>query len=92
MNRTKLENAATYLAVVIVGALTCLAIVATADGLFRWDLLPPLLDRIALLTIYSLLIVLAGCVLSSVVLNVSLIASNVAALAERSRHDDRAGR
>lgn len=92
MDRIKLEATTTYLSVVIVGTLTCLAIVATADGIFRWDLLPPLLDRIALLTIYSLLIVLAGCVLISLILNLSSIASHVATLAGRGRTDDLPGR
>ena len=41
MDRRRLESTASYLAILLLGALAVLSILAVADGLFAWDLLPP---------------------------------------------------
>jgi hypothetical protein len=85
MNRRKLEATTTYLAVIDLGVLILLSIVGVADGLFSWDILPPFLDKIAVLIIASLSIVLVGCILVSIMINVSVIADKLAQLVDRER-------
>lgn len=85
MNRRKLEATATYLALVLLGVLLVFSIVGAADGIFAWDLLPPFLDKVAVLVMVSLFLLLAGAVLVSLMLNVSLIADRLSQIAERNR-------
>ncbi|MCH9648338.1 MAG: hypothetical protein K0U98_08870 [Deltaproteobacteria bacterium] len=92
MDRTKLEAIATYFAVWTLGVLIFLSILASADAIFGWDLLPPWLDKIGVLAIVSLLIFLAACVLISLMLNVSLIAYRVSAIAEEIEGSRKSGR
>lgn len=92
MDRTKLEAIATYLAVWTLGVLIFLCILASADSIFGWDLLPSWLDKIGVLAIVSLLIFLAACVLTSLMLNVSLIAYRVSTIAEEMEGSREAGR
>lgn len=83
MNRVRIEATATYIAVVTLVILVFAAILGVADGLFNWDLLPPLLDKIAVLTMATLAIVLTGSVLVSIMLNVSIIADRIDAIARK---------
>ena len=83
MDRRAIEATATYLAVVLLGVLMLLSSVAVADGVFHWDILPDLLDRFAVWAMASLFIALGACVLVSVMLNVSIIASRISEIAER---------
>jgi len=85
MNRRKLEATTTYLAVIDLGVLILISIVGVADGLFNWDILPPLLDKIAVLVIASLSIVLGGCVLVSIMINISVIADKLSQLVDREK-------
>lgn len=87
MNRRKLEATATYLSVVILCILVLLSIVATADGIFNWDILPPFLDRVAVLVMASLFIVLGGCVLVSIMINVSVIADKLSQIVDREKSE-----
>ncbi len=89
MDRKKLEASCTYLAVIILAILVILSILGVADGLFNWDILPPTLDKLAVLIMGSLGIVLGACVLVSLMLNVSIIASKISQIAERNESDDR---
>ena len=54
MDRRRLESTASYLAILLLGALVVLSIVAVADGLFTWDLLPPTLDELGVLVLVGL--------------------------------------
>jgi hypothetical protein len=83
MDRSRLEATATYLSVLVSAVLAVLGIVASADGIFRWDLLPPLLDKVAVLAMVALSILFATCVVLSIVLNVSIVAQKMAAIADR---------
>lgn len=90
MDRRRVEALSTYLAVLILSILVFLCIFAAADGIFKWDILPPFLDNVAVLIMVSLSIVLAAAVLVSVMLNISIIASKISAIADqpRRRNDD----
>ena len=83
MDRRKVEALSTYLAVLILGILVFLCILAAADGIFKWDILPPFLDKVAVLVIASLSIVLGAAVLVSIMLNISIIASKISAIADQ---------
>jgi hypothetical protein len=83
MDRKRLEATATYLAVVLLASLVMLSIIGAADGVFKWDILPPLLDKIAVWIMASLFIMLGAAVLVSVMLNISIIATKVAEIADR---------
>lgn len=88
MDRRKLEASCTYLAVIVLAILVMLSILGVADGIFNWDILPPTLDRIAMLILGSLGIILGACVLVSVMLNISIIASKISEIADREKTDD----
>lgn len=83
MNRRRLESAATYLAIILLGLLLLTCIAAVADGIFDWDVLPPLLDKVAILLMTSIALLLGGCVLVSVLLNLSIAAQKLSVIAER---------
>lgn len=85
MNRKKLEASCTYLAVITLAILVLLSILGIADGIFNWDILPPTLDKFAVLIMGSLGIILGACVLVSVMLNISIIASKISLIAEREK-------
>ena len=91
MDRTKTEALATFLATVALGLLAWLGILASADGIFTWDILPPLLDKVAVLVIVSLCIILGASVLLSIMLNISIIARRLSAIAsgQIGRNDER---
>ena len=86
MNRKRIEITATYLAVVLLGTLVVLSIIGAADGIFEWDILPPFLDKIAVLIMASFFILLAACVLVSIMLNISIIATKVTEISDRVDH------
>lgn len=88
MDRRKLESLSTYLAVLILGIMVFVGIFAAADGIFKWDLLPPLLDKVAVLAMVSLAIVLAAAVLVSIMLNISIVAGKVSSIADQLRKSD----
>jgi hypothetical protein len=88
MNRKKLEVTATYSGITILGVLIFLFILGMADDLFNWDVLPPLLDKLAVLILASLSIILVACVLVSIMLNISLIAEKISKIADGENHHD----
>jgi hypothetical protein len=88
MDRKNLEASCTYLAVIVLAILVMLSILGVADGIFNWDILPPALDKIAMLIMGSLAIILGACVLVSVMLNVSIIAGKISKIADREKTDD----
>lgn len=83
MDRRRLEATATYLATLLLGALVLLSILAVADGVFDWDVLPPLLDKVAVLVMTATGFLFAGCALLSVMLNLSIVAQKLAAIVDR---------
>jgi hypothetical protein len=88
MDRRRLEATATYLAVVVLGVLIVLSILGLADGIFAWDILPPLVEKVATLVMSALFVVLGACVLVSIMLNVSIIADKISRLADRDAPDE----
>lgn len=83
MDRKKIEIMSTYLAVILLGTMTALSIIGLADAIFKWDLLPPFLDKLAVLAMSSLAILMVSSVLVSIMLNVSIIASKITEIAAR---------
>jgi hypothetical protein len=83
MNRSRLESTATYLTIALLGVLLVLSVVAIADGMYEWDLLPPGLDKVATLALLMLGFVTAACAMASVVLNLGIIAQRLTEIARR---------
>lgn len=70
----------TFLAVTILGAMTLLLILYTADEVFLWDIFPPNFERIIIFVMGSLGIILGACVIVSIMINFSIIAIAAAAI------------
>ncbi len=88
MDRKKMEESCTCLAVIVLAILVMLSILGIADGIFNWDILPPTLDNIAMLIMGSLAIILGACVLVSVMLNLSIITVKISKIADRENNDE----
>ncbi len=70
MNQPSLESFITSLSLLLIGSLTFTSILTSADILFKWDVLPPFGDRIAMFVLVTqVLLVLAGS-FTSLLLNV----------------------
>jgi hypothetical protein len=85
MDRRKLESSATFAALLLLAIMLLGGILGIADGAFGWDLLNDGMERVALFLLGSTLVMLVGCVLVSVMLNLSIIAQKVAEAVDRER-------
>ncbi len=72
----------------LAGVTLLACIVAVADGLLRWDLLPEAWDRIAELAIWVLVLGLAASLVVSVVVSLGRIAEALTAIARSSAEDE----
>jgi hypothetical protein len=86
MDRQKLEASATVAALVLLAVMLLAGIVAIADGVFRWDLLSEGFERVAVFLLGSTFALLLGCVLVSVMLNLSIIAQKLSEAVDRERN------
>lgn len=86
MDRRKLESSATFAALLLLAIMLLGGILGIADGAFGWDLLNDSMERVAVFLLGSTLAMLVGCVLVSVMLNLSIIAQKVAEAVDR-EHD-----
>jgi hypothetical protein len=85
MDRRKLESSATFAALLLLAIMLLGGILGIADGAFGWDLLNDSMERVAVFLLGSTLAMLVGCVLVSVMLNLSIIAQKVAEAVDRER-------
>jgi hypothetical protein len=86
MDRQKLEASATFAALVLLAIVLLGGVVAIADGAFGWDLLNESMERVALFLMGSTCSLLLGCVLVSVMLNLSIIAQKLSEAIDRERN------
>jgi hypothetical protein len=86
MDRQKLESSATFAALVLLAIMLLGGVIAIADGVFRWDLLSEGFERVAVFLLGSTLALLVGCVLVSVMLNLSIIAQKLSEAVDRERN------
>lgn len=83
MDRHKLEASATFSALVLLVAMLTGGLLGIADAAFDWDLLDHSWERVAIFLMLSTLALLIGCVLVSVMLNLSIIAQKVTEVVDR---------
>jgi hypothetical protein len=86
MDRQKLESSATFAALVLLAIMLLGGVIAIADGVFRWDLLSEGFERLAVFLLGSTFALLVGCVLVSVMLNLSIIAQKLSEAVDRERN------
>jgi hypothetical protein len=86
MDRRKLEASATFAALVLLVVMVLGGVIGIADGVFHWDLLNDSLERVAVFLMGSTFAMLVGCVLVSVMLNLSIIAQKLAEAVDRERN------
>jgi hypothetical protein len=86
MDRQKLESSATFAALVLLAVMLLGGVIAIADGVFRWDLLSDSFERVAVFLLGSTFALLVGCVLVSVMLNLSIIAQKLSEAVDRERN------
>ena len=89
MKKKELEESATSGALVLLVMIMLITVLAFADRIFGWDLLTPGLESLAMFLIAACGVMLAGCVLVSLMLNLSIIASKLSELAERDKERTR---
>jgi len=83
MQRKKLEESATVGAVVLLAVIICVSVLGFADRIFSWDLLSQPLEQLVFFVVAATFVMLLGCVLTSIMLNLSIIADKLSTLAER---------
>jgi len=91
MDRQRIEQLATYLAVRQLVAGVALATLAMADGFLDWDLLDGRTEKVAELTLASLAVAAVAAMAISLMVNVSLLASSLRRAVERIDPGVRAG-
>jgi hypothetical protein len=87
MDRQKLESSATLAALLLLALTLFGAVIAIADVAFAWDLLSERWERVAGFLLGSSFALLLGCVLVSVMLNLSIIAQKLAQAVDRDQRD-----
>lgn len=76
MDRKKIEQITATLAVSLLFIATTGAILAIANGIFRWNIFPPSIEKIIWFIFGSCIIIVVSSVLVNIMLNISIIAIN----------------
>jgi drug/metabolite transporter (DMT)-like permease len=84
MDRRKIEQLTASLAVTLLFFLTIGAILFAADIFFNWDIFPPDVEKFLGFLLVSMLTIIVSSVLVNIMLNLSIIAANSELLAEKS--------
>jgi hypothetical protein len=88
LNKRKIESTCIMISFLLLIVLTVTIILAIADGLFHWDLLPDKIENIAFLIMWASGIVLIAAFIISLMINLSLISSGIKEISEKiSSHD-----
>jgi len=82
LNLKKIEKTCIVLSFIFVLLLSLLGIIAIADGLFKWDILPDNLQKIATLAMLTMGVVVFSSFLISLMINLSRISANLESIAE----------
>lgn len=77
MNKTKLEQLTSSIAVTFLSFLTIGGIFLLADTIFRWDIFPPDVEKALSFIMLSLGFIIFSSVIVNIMLNVSIIASTL---------------
>jgi len=82
LNLKKIELFSILLAFVMIMLLAISGIIAIADGLYQWNILPENLEIITILSMLVMGVVLLACIILVVLLSLSRMASNLEKIAE----------
>lgn len=83
LNRYRIEMFCTFVAVVVLFAMTAIVILAIGDSTFNWNIFPPEVENILIFFIGCLGVILASCVLVSIMINLSIIAIGITSIDEK---------
>ncbi len=83
VKRRKIEGQSILIAFISIIALVLLSIIAIADEIFGWNILPPGGEKIVTLVMSSIGIVIAACFLLNLMVNFSLISISAEKIAEQ---------
>lgn len=82
-DRRKIETLCIFLSFILVIFLVIFGILAIADNLFSWDILPENLENVAILLISATGIIIGAAFLISLMVNFSLISISLERIAEK---------
>lgn len=91
LNRYRLEMFCTFIAVIVLFAMTAIVILAIGDETFNWNIFPPNIEKILFFFIGCLGVILGSCVLVSIMINLSIIAIKITSIDEKFKIDNNAG-
>ncbi|UZR94197.1 hypothetical protein [Chondrinema litorale] len=82
-NRRKIESICILLSFTLVIIITILGILATADEIFNWDLLPPNIENVMVLLLTSIAMVIGASFIISLMINFSIISISLEKFADK---------
>ena len=82
-NRRKIESICILLSFTLVIIITILGILATADEIFNWDLLPPNIENVMVLLLTSIAMVIGASFVISLMINFSIISISLEKFADK---------
>ncbi len=85
-DRRKIETICIFLSFISVILLAIFGIIALADGIFNWDLLPENIENVAVLIMSATGIVIGATFLISLMVNFSLISISLEKIADTFDH------
>ncbi len=76
MDRRKIEEITAGIAVFLLFFVSVGGIFAIANGIFRWDLFPPYIEKVLWFIFGSCVVVIVASVLVNIMINISILAIN----------------
>ncbi len=88
-NKRKIETFCILLSFLLIILFSFLLILAVADAVLNWDILPKHIEKIMILFTASTGIVIGACFLLSLMINMSLISSSIEKIADTIKPEDK---
>lgn len=82
-NRRRIETVCIVISFLLLVLLTLLGILAVADSIFNWDILPPNIEKVMTLFMMAIAMVIGTSFLISLMVNFSLISLSLEKLADK---------
>ncbi len=73
----KIADNCTFIAYCLIIVISFLGILAIADGLFRWDILSPGIEKVAYLIMFSSVIIIFSAFLISLMVNMNIMSQSM---------------
>jgi len=88
-NKRKIETICILLSFLLIIILSFLLIIAIADTVFHWDILPKHVEKVMILFMASSGVIIGACFLLSLMVNLSLISSNLEKIADTLKPEEK---